>query len=179
MKQAFEGTLGTVLGIKPQSTGNLAYGSAEIARFAWDRLKNESESYWLVDMNQDRLFLDGPSFLTDKPITKKYGRVGNGVLMRVIHRANEGGYGCYAVIHFCGNSPVKVDLRDRVTCERLAQNNDCGCYLDQYRYRDPESHWSRRLNKWFLADMILLWRDGSFTSLRESGLVQMDGGSTV
>lgn len=155
----------------------VAYGAAQMAGHVRASASGRPAGYWIVWMDEDRIIVGQPEFLTDTPPTNDHGRVGNGVLMRVLNRAKRRrGWGCYAAVRFLGDGPRLVDERDLVTCERLAKN---ASYLPAYAMKHGISFLGQEIGYQFFADMMLLWGDGSFVSFRESGLVALDGGNEI
>ncbi len=156
-------------------TRRIAYGAAEIVNYS--RPAMTRPGYYIVWMDEDRNMIVAPEFLTATPPTKKHGRVGNGVLMRVLHRVKSvQGWGCFAVVRSMGDTPNKVDTRDSVTAERLARN---AAFMPDYMMNGRFECQTLRLGRQFFVDLILAWPDGEFISLRESGEVVMDGGSEI
>ena len=167
MAQIEHARRGTFAGVENQGSGNIAYGAAQMARFVLDHAKDQAGSFWFVEMDMDRRFRSAaPRFLRAHPSVINNGRVGNGVMMCAHNAARRmQGSGCYSVVHFCGGDSHKVNYRDRVTAERLVKGV-CGCYLTG-------------LYDVFFVDFIQIWRDGTFISFREHGVVEMDGGKNI
>lgn len=160
-----------------RAASRVAYGAAQIAGHALDAVSVHPAGYWIVWMNEDRVMMGPPEFLTDTPPTNDRGRVGNGVLVRALNRAKgRRGWGCYAVVRFLGDGPRLVEERDVVTCERLSTN---ASYLPAYVMKHGISFLGEDMGYRFFTDMMLVWGDGSFVSFRESGLVVMDGGNEI
>lgn len=172
------GGVRNVVDIPVQGCGVFAFGAAQMARFVWDHVKGGRDSYWLVEMDSDRRLLNSrPRFLRDEPITLKRGRVGNGLLLHVMS-ATRGAreLGCYGVVHFCGDGPKRIDVRDRWTCDKMVNGNGCHCYMPKWLLAGMYAgEWSYQ----FFVDMVLLWRDGDYLSFREAGVIEMDGGDEI
>jgi hypothetical protein len=176
MKQMIECVMPNVNNVNPVGRGGMAYGAAQLARFVWDHAKEKCDSYWYVEMDMDRYFTQSePRFLRKKPISMKRGLVGNGLIMSAQSVArNHDGSMCWAVVHYCGNHLRKVDIRDLVSAKRMVNHYITGCDVPR-----SGGFFMGQFNHVFFVDMILLWRDGSFISFRESGLVEMDGGDRI
>lgn len=181
MKQMIESVMPTVQNIPSVGRGGMAYGAAQMARFVWDHAKEKCDSYWYVEMDMDRHIAHSePRFLRDKPISMKHGLVGNGLITSAQHVARKhDGSICWAVVHYCGNHARKVDIRDVVSAKRMVSHSITGCDLPEHCLTDAGGFFMGHFNHVFFVDMILLWRDGSFLSFRESGLVEMDGGERI
>ena len=174
----------TVHGVKRPEHWKIVYGAAEMARVAWEHLKDQEDSFWIVEMDADRrLCKTQPTFLRDKPIMLNRGRVGFGLLSCVRNATkHKEGNGCYAVVHFCVEKFRNVDIRDVTTAKWIVNGQGCHCYVPDYVFTpkyDEMSRMFRVLDEWYFVDFIQLWRDGSFISFRESGLVEMDGGNRI
>ena len=177
----------TVHGVKRPEHWKIVYGAAEMARVAWEHLKDQEDSFWIVEMDMDRrLCKSQPRFLRDRPISMKHGRVGYGLLSCVRNATNRGnGFGCYAVVHYCADHIRTVDIRDKKTAEWIVNGQGCNCFVSEYHF---DTLWNDcnymgmrglGLECQYFVDMIQLWRDGSFISFRESGIVEMDGGKRI
>ena len=181
MKQMIESVMPTVQNIPSVGRGGMAYGAAQMARFVWNHAKEKRDSYWYVEMDMDRRFTQSePRFLREKPISMKRGLVGNGLITSAQHvaRSHDGSM-CWAVVHFCGDHTRKADIRDVVSAKRMVSHSITGCVLPEYCLTSNHGFFMGKFTHVFFVDMILLWRDGSFFSFRESGLVEMDGGDRI
>ena len=160
--------------------GGIVNGAAQIAKFVWNHVRGERDSFWFVEMDADRrLLISEPVLLREKPIAMKGGNVGNGLMTSVRARAEKiADSGCYAVVHFCRDAPKCVDIRDRVTAERLRKKM-FGCYLPKFLLTSEGEQYLNWARFVFFVDMIQLWRDGSYISFREGGVVPMDGGEVI
>lgn len=155
----------------------VAYGAAHIAGYALGRISGHPPGYWIVWMDEDRALMGPPEFLTATPPTNNRGRIGNGVLMRVLNRTkHRPKWGCFAIVRFLGGDHIRVEERDVVTCERLVKN---ASYLPSYVMEHGTHYLGTEWEFQFFVDLILLRADSSFISFREAGLVKMDGGDEI
>lgn len=170
-------TAQTVNGAARTSRGGIVNGAAQMAAHVYDHAKGGKDSVWLVWMDADRRLWDRvPSCIHDRPATTPEGiraRVRNAVKGR--NRQREG-LGCFAVVHYRPKAGANVDAADRTAADWLANGNSVHNYLEQFMLDERADMFIKNFNWLFFVDYIVLRLDGSFISMREAGIVEMDGG---
>ena len=171
-------TAQTVNGAARTARGGIVHGAAQMAAHVYDHAKGGKDSVWLVWMDEDRrLSWDlAPSCIQDRPATAAglNARVRNVVKARA--RRQEG-LGCYAVVHYRSKDTARADAADKTVADWLANGYGVYNYLPDFMLTEKaDGELSRGFDWLFFVDYIVLRPDGGFLSMRESGMVEMDGG---
>ncbi len=169
-------TAQTVNLVARTARGGIVYGAAQMAAHVYDHAKGGKDSVWLVWMDADRRLWDrAPHCIQDRPSTAAglHARVRNAVKR---NRQQEG-LGCYAVVHYRPNAGAGADAADKTVADWLASGYSVHNYLPDYMLTEKADLFlDRGFDRLFFVDYIVLRPDGGFTSMRESGIVEMDGG---
>ena len=170
----------TVSGVQRTVRGGIVYGAAQMAAYVYDRAKEKKnkDSTWLVWMDMDRHLLErAPQCIHDQPATAAglYARIRNAVNKR--WNLEYDGGGCFAVVHFRPEADARADAADKTIANWLANGHSVNNYLPDFMLEKEADLFMNRFDAWFFfVDYIVLRPDGGFISMRESGLVEMDGG---
>lgn len=167
--------------------GAIADSVATIARFVLDHARNSKRpGWWIVFMDEERRLWDLPQLLRDKPIKAEGGRVGSGLTRNVQnaleHRRRQHlGPGYYAVVHFLGDGPRDIGIEDLETVRRWTRLD--GPRTNDIELETPEAWISKRAEKWpdamlFFDDLLCLWADGTFESVRDTLRTEAEGART-
>lgn len=170
-------TAQTVNGAARTARGGIVNGAAQMAAFVYDHARDGKDSVWLVWMDADRRLWDRVPFcIQDRPATAAglNARVRNAVKGR---NCRQEGLGCYAVVHYRFKGGSGADAADKTVADWLANGYSVNNYLPDFMMTEKADLFLERGFNWlFFVDYIVLRPDGSFTSMRESGMVEMDGG---
>lgn len=167
--------------------GTIADSAATIARFVLDHVRNSKRSgWWIVFMDEERRLWEPPRLLRDKPVKAEGGRVGSGLTRNLqsavdAHKQQRLGPSSYVVVHFLGDCPRQIGADDLGSVRRWTQ-------CDAPRTNDietetPEVWISKRAvdHPWsmvFFEDLLCLWEDGAFESVRDALRIEPEGSRT-
>lgn len=172
-------TAQTVDGAARTARGGIANGAAQMAAHVYDRAKGGKDSVWIVWMDADRrLWEQQPTCIQDRPATALglRARVRNVVKG---YKREQKELGCFAVVHYSPRAKDSADAADKKVAEWLANGQAGGLhnYLPDYMLTEKADWFIENGMNWtFFVDYIVLRPDGGFLSMRESGMVEMDGG---
>ncbi len=164
--------------------GTIADSAATVAAFAMQHIGAHGKPGWYIIFADDEHRLwEPPQLIRDRPIKPEGGRVGSGLTRCVScavsrHVQLRLGASYYTVLHFLGDGPHRVDAVDLESVRRWTR-------LDGYRTNDIEvetpeawiSRWALS-DPWilhFFEDLLCLWQDGTFESVRDALALETAG----
>ena len=167
--------------------GAIADSAATIARFVLDHARNSKRpGWWIVFMDEEHRLWESPLLLRDSPIKTEGGRVGSGLTRNVqnalvLRREQHLGPGYYAVVHFLGDGPREIGAEDAETVRRWTRLD--GPRTNDIELETPEAWISRTAAEWpdamlFFEDLLCLWADGTFKSVRDALRTEAEGART-
>ena len=167
--------------------GSIVDSPATIARFALDHMRNSNRSgWWIVFMDEERRLWDPPRLLRDKPIQSEGGRVGSGLTRNVKNalawrEAQHLGPGYYSIVHLIGDGPRSIGAEDLETVRRWTRID--GPRTNDIETETPEAWISERAAEWpdamlFFEDLLCMWSDGTFESVRDALRTKSEGART-
>ena len=167
--------------------GAIADSAATIARFVLDHARNSKRpGWWIVFTDEEHRLWESPLLLRDKPIKSEGGRVGSGLTRNVTNalerrRRQHLGPGYYTVAHFLGDGPREIGAEDLETVRRWTRLD--GPRTNDIELETPEAWISRTAAEWpdamlFFEDLLCLWADGTFKSVRGTLRTEAEGACT-
>lgn len=154
--------------------GVIADTAATAAALALDCLQTKRAGWYVVFLDEERRLWDLPRLLRDKPIKPEGGRTGSGLtrnLQSAVSRymGQRFGPATYYVFHWLKDGAHGIGAEDKENVRRWMQ--DGAPRTNGIEIETPEAWASKRATEhpWsmvFFEDMICLWADGTFESVR-------------